>query len=117
MVRINKKYSKNFKIKVVRKYLEGNTSLTEIAKEFQIASKTQVYEWVKKYKEKGEEAFEFEMRGNSSSKILSEEYSFDNLEEEIEFLRMENDYLRKLSEILKKKLREKNKIIIANNIS
>ncbi|WP_407538059.1 hypothetical protein [Cetobacterium somerae] len=39
MVRINKKYSKNFKIKVVRKYLEGNTSLTEIAKEFQIASK------------------------------------------------------------------------------
>lgn len=117
MVRINKKYSKNFKIKVVKKYLEGNTSLVEIAREFEIASKTQVYDWVKKYKEKGEEAFEFEMRGNSNSKIFSEDYFFDSLEEEVEFLKMENDYLKKLSEILKKKLREKNKVIIANSIS
>lgn len=108
MSRINKRYSKDLKLKVVKKYLEEKKAVEELLLEFNISSKTQIYSWIKKYQENGEETFDLETRGNPKRKISYEEIVFDNLEEEVRFLRMENEYYRKFCEILKKNLKEKN---------
>ena len=47
----NKSYSKNFKEKVIKEYLEGKGSLEEIANKYNIQSLSIVMNWVKKYNE------------------------------------------------------------------
>ena len=107
MGRINNKYSKDFKINLVKKYLEGGVSIQELADEFKIPSKTQIHNWVRRYEREGEEAFIFETRGNPKNKrIIDESFIFDSLESELQFLKMENEYLKKYSELLKKRLQE-----------
>lgn len=107
MGRINNKYSKEFKLKVVKKYLEGNYSIQDLADEFGVSSKTQIYNWVKKYEKDGEDAFIFETRGNpKAKKMIDRSFIFDNLESELQFLRMENEYLKKYTDLLKKRLQE-----------
>lgn len=104
MFKKNNTYSREFKIKVVKKYLEGNISFQEIADKFSIKSKTQVYNWVIEYKNQGTEAFKFENRGRSKEK---KNYNIEfEEEEELELLRMENDYLKKLCKLLKSKLKK-----------
>ncbi|MDX8336574.1 helix-turn-helix domain-containing protein [Candidatus Cetobacterium colombiensis] len=108
MGRINNKYPSELKIKVVKRYLEDEESLQDIADEFGISSKTQIHNWVKKYEELGEEAFKFEKRGNpKDKKELKNNFTFDNLEDEVIFLRMENEYLKRFCEMLKRSLRIK----------
>lgn len=108
MVRINNKYASDFKLKVVKKYLEGGYSTQDLADEFGISSKTQVHNWVKRYEREGEEAFIFETRGNPKDKRETDEkFIFENLAEELQFLKMENEYLKKLCAMLKKKLKTK----------
>ena len=104
MGRINKKYSKEFKMSVIKKYKEGNISLNELAEEFGVPSKTQIQVWIKKYEQEGEEAFIYEKRGNPKTiKKIKEEksISFSSIEEEVRFLRLENEYLKKLCMHLK----------------
>lgn len=108
MGRVNNKYSKEFKIKVVKKYLEGGYSTQDLADEFGILSKTQIHNWVKKYEKEGEDAFKFETRGNpKDKKEIDDEFIFENFEDEINFLRMENAYLKKFCSMLKKGLKNK----------
>lgn len=108
MTRVNNRYTSEFKIQVVKKYLEGEMSIQEISDEFGIKSKTQVHNWIKKYEKNGEEAFKFETRGNPKEKRLKErEFIFENRDDELKFLRMENAYLNKLCEMLKDGLRKK----------
>lgn len=105
MKRINKNYSKEFKLLIIEKYLQGGITLEQLAIEFEIPSKTQVYNWVKKYKKDGVKAFELETRGRHNiKKICLEEpkIKFSSIEEELIFLRIENNYLKKLCEVLKK---------------
>lgn len=109
MNRVNNKYPRDLKIKIVKRYLEGGVSIQNLADQFGILSKTQIYNWIKKYEKYGDEAFKFETRGNpKDKKIAINEVIFDNIEEEIRFLRMENDYLRKFCDMLKKNLRTRN---------
>lgn len=106
MGRINNKYSRDLKIKIVKKYLEGGRSTQELADDFGIKSKTQIHNWIKKFEKEGEEAFIFETRGNpKTKKLVKIDYTFLNLEEELNFLRMENEYLKKYCDLLKKSLK------------
>ena len=108
MKRINNKYSKEFKLEIVKKYLKGGYSIQCLAESFGILSKTQVYNWVKKYEKEGEDAFKFETRGNpKEKKEIENEFTFKNIEDEIDFLRMENIYLKKVCNMLKKSLKNK----------
>lgn len=108
MTRVNNKYTSDFKIQVVKKYLEGGFSIQEICDEFGIKSKTQVHNWVKKYESKGEEVFKFETRGNPKEKRLTtEELFFQDKDEELKFLRMENAYLKGLCAMLKTSLKKR----------
>ena len=106
MGRVNNKYPSELKIKVVKKYLEGGVSTQDLAEEFGVPSKTQIHNWVKKYEELGEKAFKFETRGNPKEKRgVGNDFLFDNLEDELRFLRMENEYLKRFCDMLKKNLR------------
>ncbi|MCQ9626377.1 transposase [Cetobacterium somerae] len=108
MRRVNNRYSKEFKIEIVKKYLEGKYSTQDLAQEFGILSKTQVHNWVKKYEKDGENAFKFETRGNpKEKKEIIDEFIFENLEDEIKFLRMENAYLKKFCDMLKRSLKNR----------
>lgn len=106
MGRVNNKYTREFKISVVKKYLEGGVSTQELADEFGIPSKTQIHNWIKKYEKEGEEAFKFETRGNPKDKKMTEgSFVFNNLEDELRFLRMENEYLKRLCDMFKRSLK------------
>ena len=112
MSRINNKYSKEFKLETVKKYLDGYCSLVSLTKEMNIKNKSQVKDWIKKYKLLGEGAFDFETRGRSKTgRKGSPKSNFKSLEEEIQYLRMENEYLKKLQAQQKNKKVNKFEII------
>lgn len=116
MGRINSKYTKNLKLKIVKRYLSEEKSLQSLANEYGIKSKTQIYNWIKKYQEEGEVAFESEKRGKLKlKKKLDEDFSFENLEDEVEVLKLEINYLRRYCEILKSLLK-KEKALNINGI-
>lgn len=97
MSKINNRYSKEFKLAVVKRYLEGNGGYLTVAKEMNVKNDSQVAAWVKKFKLLGETAFDFETRGKVKGPIKGRPRTkFNSLEEEIEYLRMENEYLKKL---------------------
>lgn len=105
-MRKNNKYSREFKLKVVKKYLNESCSLQDITREFKIPSKTQIHNWIKEYEKEGEEAFKFEKRGSPKERrVVKDNYIFESLEDEIRFLRMENEYLKRLCEMLKYKFK------------
>ena len=47
------KYSEEFKIEIVREYLDGRLGFTSLAKKYNIKSKTQIRNWVNAYKKYG----------------------------------------------------------------
>ena len=65
MCREYSRYDKNLKLSVVKAYLKSNVSAEMLAKEYGVKSDTQILDWVKKYKELGEKAFD---RRRSSKK-------------------------------------------------
>jgi len=79
-----------FKSKLVKLYLEGNGGYRTLAREYGVNS-TQIRNWVKKYKngELTEENYDKRGKGTFNKKI------FKNTDEEKEYLKLENEYLKK----------------------
>ena len=97
MSKTNNKYSKEFKLVVVKRYLEGNGGYLTIAKGMNIKNDSQVADWFKKFKLLRETAFDFETRGKFKDPTKERpKTKFNSLEEEIEYLRMKNKFLKKL---------------------
>ncbi|MFU7518254.1 hypothetical protein AB4668_21230, partial [Clostridium sp. HCS.1] len=69
--------------------------------------KKRVYDWVKKYQAEGDKAFDIENRGKKSkiqangSRKGRPKTKFSSIEEEVEYLRMENEFLKKLQALIK----------------
>lgn len=94
------KYTKEAKLEAVKKHLNDGFSYQTIANEMNIKCKTQVRRWVKKFKEVGDTAFDIENRGRTKGvKKRRIKNTFSSLEEEVEYLRMEVEYLKKLKKI------------------
>lgn len=85
------KYSYDLKKQVVEKFFEGY-GVPELMEEFQIKKRT-VYDWITKVKEGGYEAL-YDNRGMKNRKTEKESYMT-----EIERLRLENEYLKKLLDL------------------
>lgn len=103
MPRKNNAYSKDFKMKAIDMYVNQHFSAKNIADELRIRSKTQVQRWVKLYHEKGEAAFDEERRGKSKGPGKGRpKTNFASQEEELQYLRMENEFLKKLKALWKK---------------
>ena len=95
--RIYKSYTKEFKLKAVKMYLEEGLSSYQVATKLNIKSKTQVINWVKQFQKNGESSFDMETRGRATGEKKGRpKTKFNSLEEEVEYLRMEVEFLKKL---------------------
>ena len=99
-IKLNK-YTKETKLKAVKRYIEDGLSYQAIATDMGIKSKTQVRRWVESFEKLGDTAFDVETRGRAKVPRKGRpKKNFDSLEEEVEYLRMEVEYLKKLKEII-----------------
>ncbi len=102
-------YSKDFKLRAVKQYLEENLSCPEI---FRLAGfnisvlgrnipKDRISDWKYIYRTHGETGLSIERRGANSSgrpkvKGLSEKEKLERLEAEVAYLKAENVFLKQL---------------------
>jgi transposase-like protein len=101
-------YSKEFKQKAVKQYLDENLSCGEI---FRLAGfdlnvlgkdipKDRISDWKRVYRTYGEKGLSNERRGKNGgrpkTKGLTEEEKLERLEVQVAYLKAENDFLRRL---------------------
>lgn len=108
----NKRYTPEFKIKVVETMRDEKLSYKETAREFDIpqGDKT-VATWERIYLEEGKEGLYIERRGRKSTgrptKIKKEVE--EDLIAEVQRLRAENAYLKKLNALVSERVRQEKK--------
>ncbi len=92
----SQRYSKEIKLNAVKMYTEEGLSAIQIAKELELTDKGRVYKWVALYKEKGETAFDEEIRGKMRGPGKGRPRTrFDSPEEKMKYLEMQNEILKK----------------------
>ena len=103
-------YSGDFKISVVEYMHSTGASLRQTAAHFNIPSKESVSKWERIYCEEGRDALYEERRGKASKMGMKRtKKSKKNIEtnedllEEVQRLRMENEYLKKLNALVQKR--------------
>ena len=104
----NKRYTPEFKIKVVETMHREKLSYRETARQFDI-SNSRVTAWERIYLEEGAEGLYIERRGRKSTgrppKIKKEE----DLIAEVQRLRAENAYLKKLNALVAERVQQEKK--------
>ncbi len=92
--RKNNTYSKEFKEKAVRLYLDGGESYQSLCDKLGIRDKRQLRNWVAKAQE-GKSLDD--MRGkHTGTRKGRPRTKFDSIEEELAYVKAERDYLKKL---------------------
>ena len=107
----NKRYTPEFKIKVVETMHKEKLSHREAAREFDVSNHNRVADWEKIYLEEGKEGFYVERRGRKSTgrpPKLKKEVEED-LIAEVQRLRAENAYLKKLNALVAERVRQEKK--------
>ncbi len=107
----NKRYTGEFKQKVIETMHEEQLSFRETARQFEINDHTRVLLWERIYLEEGPEGLYIERRGRKSTdlpKKLSKEVEEDLLAE-VQRLRAENAYLKKLNALVAERVRQEKK--------
>ena len=107
-------YSGDFKQNVVEYMHINHLSATETAIHFRIMTKV-VLKWERIYYEEGPQALYEERRGRSSKmssnprKKKSDKQVEEDLIAEVQHLRMENEYLKKLNALVQERIKRENK--------
>ncbi len=104
----NKRYTPEFKIKVVETMLKEKLSYCEAAREFDVSNHHRVADWERIYLEEGKEGFYVERRGRKSTgrpPKMKKEVEED-LIAEVQRLRAENAYLKKLNALVSERVRQ-----------
>lgn len=83
------KYTKEFKLKIVNLVIIDGLSSREVARQFEMPESSVVRRWVREYKTMEKKAFEPKNSKKGRSKSV-----FKTLEEEVEWLRAENQLLK-----------------------
>ncbi len=113
LIKNNQKYDGKFKQDVVEYMHRNHLSLTETAIKFNLGNHYVVSKWERIYYEEGPQGFYEERRGknkNMSSKSRKKKLSRDVEEDliaEVQRLRMENAYLKKLQALVQKRTKPK----------
>jgi transposase-like protein len=99
-------YTPAFKLRVIQFIKESNYSIREASAIFHIPDPCMVRRWMKKWEIGGEDALELKEKGpstmtsrnqkKSTKKENSSNQSLEEMKKELEYLRMENAYLKKL---------------------
>ncbi|MBR1584406.1 MAG: transposase, partial [Clostridia bacterium] len=99
----NKRYTPEFKQMVVERMQKEGLSYKETARQFEVSSDTRVAAWERLYLEEGPDGFQIERRGRKSTgrppKQPKPEIEKD-LIAEVQRLRAENAYLKKLNALV-----------------
>ena len=99
-------YDGEFKIYVVEYMNKNHMSLTEATNYFCIPSRSTLRKWERIYYEEGRDGLLLERRGNSKMKKLHQSKPKKDINEnedllaEVQRLRMENEYLKKLNALV-----------------
>jgi len=104
-------YTTQFKLDVLNFMIEHGTSLLETAAIFHIAAPSTIRKWRKQFETTGLDALQSKKKGrpsmkketNKQSKQAPVEGSPEALQAEIDRLRMENEYLKKLNALVQSK--------------
>ena len=104
-------YSPQFKLDVLTYMIENGTSLNETAAIFGIAAPSTILQWRKQFETQGFDALQSKEKGRPSMKKETKkqlnqapvEGSPEVLQAEINRLRMENEYLKKLNALVQAK--------------
>ena len=107
----NKRYTPKFKIKVVETMQKERLSYNEASRMFEINSHERVKQWERIYLEEGKEGFNIERRGRKATgrpAKLKKEVEED-LIAEVQRLRAENAYLKKLNALVAERVRQEKK--------
>ena len=107
----DKRYTPEFKIKVVESMHEEGLSQREAVRQFEITSHDRVSKWERIYLEEGKDRFYVERRGRKSTgrpPKLKKEVEED-LISEVQRLRAENAYLKKLNALVSERVRQEKK--------
>ena len=105
-------YSGEFKQNVVEYMRKNHLSATETAVKFNLANHGVVLKWERIYYEEGPQALYIERRGRNkkmSSKNKENVNKNQDLLEEVQRLRMENEYLKKLNALVQERIKRENK--------
>ncbi len=112
LTNVNWTYPGEFKINVIEYIQATGCSLRTAAAHFNIASYGTIRKWERIFIEEGKEALFMERRGSKTcmakKKQTKSEISED-LIQELQRLRMENEYLKKLNALVQKREKSKNK--------
>ena len=110
--KVNKRYTGEFKQQVVETMMQEKLSYKEAARQFEVGDDKRVAAWERIYLEEGPEGLYIERRGRSSKgrppKKLKPEVEEDLLAE-VQRLRAENDYLKKLNALVAERVRQEKK--------
>ena len=107
----NKRYTPEFKIKVVETMQKEKLGYREAAQQFDISNHSMVAKWERIYLEEGIEGFYVERRGRKATgrpPKLKKEVEEDLLAE-VQRLRAENAYLKKLNALVTERVRQEKK--------
>ena len=108
----NKRYTGEFKQEVVETMMREKLSYRETAQRFEVSNAHRVISWERIYLEEGPEGLYIERRGRSSKgrppKKLKPEVEEDLLAE-VQRLRAENAYLKKLNALVAERVRQERK--------
>lgn len=113
LVKNSTKYTGDFKLNVLKYMHENHLSLIETSIKFNLSDTGAVSKWERLYYEEGPKALFEERRGrkNMSSKPIKNKLSKDveeDLVDEIQRLRIENAYLKKLNALVQERIQREN---------
>ena len=112
---LNSSYSGDFKIYVVEYMHSNHLSAMETSLIFNLGNNYIVNKWERIYYEEGPQALYEERRGRSSKmssnprKKKSDKQVEEDLIAEVQHLRMENEYLKKLNALVQERIKRENK--------
>ena len=114
----NRAYSKDFKLQIINRILINHESVNFVALDIGLVSPGILHNWLSKFKENGYNVVEKKKGRKPKSmtklkkndKTLSEKEKIKQLEDEILYLKAENEYLKKLRALVQEReLKEKKK--------
>ena len=114
----NRIYSKDFKLQTINRILINHESINSVAIDIGLTSSGILDNWLSKFKENGYNVVEKKKgrktkpmtKPKKNDKILSEKEKIKQLEDEILYLKAENEYLKKLRALVQEReLKEKKK--------
>ena len=108
----NKRYTAEFKKQVVETMMKEKLSYREVTRQFEINDHKQVAAWERIYLTEGPEGFAVERRGRGGRVRLPKQLPKgveEDLLAEVQRLRAENDYLKKLQALVLEDERRRHK--------